>query len=568
MKVTDYIVSFLIRQGITDVFGYPGGMVTHLMDSLHKFRNEIHAHVTYHEQGAAFAACGYAQASGKPGVAYATSGPGATNLATGIANAYYDSIPTLFLTGQVNTYEGKGDLSLRQRGFQEMEVASFFSGVTKMSQYIDSAEDIRYYLEKACYLATCGRPGPVVLDIPMNIQRGEIDPESLRGYDRPEDMGMMPTDEACERIVSSLRNAKRPCVLVGAGVRISGMTEEFRELTGRLGIPVVASMPAVDTPSAYYYGMIGAYGVRCANFILSKSDCILSLGSRLDLRQTGVDTKLFATNAKLLRVDVDTDEFARKVKPDEEQIHINLAVLLPSLNLRSKHEAWDYAPWLRVCDEIRELLSAQDAQRPNEVVRQIGELIPDDSVITTDVGQNQVWVAQSFPARGRKILFSGGHGAMGYSLPAAIGAHYASGKRVFAFTGDGGLQMNLQELQFLARENISVKIILLNNHSLGMIRHFQEMYFSGSYVQTIRRGGYSVPDFERLSTAFGLPYVRVKREAGIKEITDLLLSEGSGFIEVMLEDMTYVYPKLAMGKVNQDQDPALDRELYQYIEDL
>ena len=245
MKVSDYIVEFLIEKGITDVFGYPGGMVTHLMDSLKKYDNKISSHVNYHEQASSFCACGYAQVKNKPGVAFATSGPGATNLLTGIANAYFDSIPTIFLTGQVNTYESKGKMKMRQKGFQETDIIKIANPITKYSKYIDKPEDIKYELEKAYYISMSGRKGPVVLDIPMNIFRADVDINNLRKYEQ-EELDENLKKEDINLILSELLKAKKPLIIAGNGINLASLNKEFKEAINKLGIPVVTSMISID----------------------------------------------------------------------------------------------------------------------------------------------------------------------------------------------------------------------------------------------------------------------------------------------------------------------------------
>ena len=570
MKVSDYITRFLIEHEITDVFGYPGGMITYLMDSFDKHKSELKSHVNYHEQASAFAACGYAQVSLKPGVAYTSSGPGATNLMTGIANAYFDSIPTIFITGQVNTYEAKGTLPLRQKGFQEMDVVSLASSITKYCVQVATAEDVRYHLEKAYYTSMNGRPGPVLLDIPMNIQRADIDPEKLHGFEPDSAVVSTSAEDVQKEIYNALQNAKRPCILVGAGVRASGTQHSLERWVNHLKIPVVSSMLAVDVlpNSPYYYQFVGAYGARHANFILAKSDLIICLGSRMDLRQTGANTDNFAINAKLIRIDIDDSEFSHKVKPDEKEFCINLKTLLPVLAEKNYLCDLNFSAWTTVCDEIKNKLDGKDNLEPNQIMERLSKKIEKDVVITTDVGQNQVWTAQSFIPTGQRILFSGGHGAMGYSLPAAIGAHYALGQKVVAFTGDGGLQMNIQELQFIARENLPILIILLNNTSLGMIRHFQEMYFDSNYVHTKKEGGYTTPNFQAIAVAYQIPYYRLENDDDLNNWETIRAHDGPVFLEIVLQDTTYVFPKLAMGKLNQDQDPELDRTLYEYLSKL
>ena len=561
MKVSDYIVTYLAGKGITDVFGYPGGMVTYLMESFHKYRGEITAHVNYHEQGSAFAACGYAQAALRPGVAYGTSGPGATNMFTGIANAFFDSTPTIFITGQVNTYESKAGTRARQKGFQEMDVVAAVDSYTKYSAYVESEADIRYHLEKAYHFALEGRPGPVLLDIPMNVQRQEVTPEELRSFTpSPDDDADI--EQLVGVIADSLGSAERPVVIAGAGIQAAGMGVSFNSWIEAAGVPVVTSMLAVDLMpgSELNYGFIGAYGDRAANFLVAKADLVVSIGSRLDIRQTGADLAGFAPGARLIRVDIDPCELTNRVKEDETQLIADLRTLLPALLNRAVTR--DFASWISVANELREQLDGYDHLPPNDLIAGFSALVPSNAVVTTDVGQNQVWVAQSFKMRGQRVLFSGGHGAMGYSLPAAIGAYYATRDLVVAFTGDGGIQMNIQELQFLAREQIPVKIVLVNNNSLGMIRHFQEMYFDQSYVQTVPQGGFTLPDFGGIAAGYRIPYVKVADASDLPLVAEVMASEGPALIELLVGSQTYVYPKLAMGKEPQDQEPELPRELY------
>ncbi len=568
MKVSDYMVDFFLSRGIKDVFGYPGGMVTHLIDSFSRRGDEISAHVNYHEQASAFCACGYAQVSGLPGIAYATSGPGATNLITGIANAFFDSIPGIFLTGQVNTFEAKGDLPIRQKGFQETDILSMVKGITKYCVYISQAEDIRYELEKAWYLANEGRKGPVLLDIPMNVLRSDVDPDSLPGFEEEPDR-ISNLKEKKGKLCEWMRQSRRPVLLIGAGVKSAGKEEAIRGLAKSWGIPVVSSMLAFDVfPKEYpnYFGFIGAYGTREANFIVAKSDLILSVGSRLDVRQVGARAENFGGEARIVRMDVDPNEFSRKIREDELEITCGISEFVKEMEAEDSFRA-PMEPWLTVCNEIRKRLEHMDEDRPNKLIGRLSEKLPEDLIITTDVGQNQVWVAQSFWVKEKqRVLFSGGHGAMGYSLPAAIGAYYGSRKPVVCLCGDGGIQMNIQELQFLARERLPILIVILNNCALGMIRHFQEMYFDSNYAQTMEEGGYTVPEFGKIAWGYGLDYHKISTDEDMEAYEPCL--DRPQVVEICLENPTYVFPKLEFGKPNQDQEPLLDRKLYQELMDL
>lgn len=575
MKVSDYIVDFLIEKGVSDVFGYPGGMVTHLIDSFEKRKNEITAHVNYHEQGAAFAACGYAQASGRVGVAYATSGPGATNLITGICHAWFDSVPVLFITGQVNTYEARGEYKVRQRGFQETNIVEMVQEVTKRSLCIESTEEVTKELERAWTIAQEGRKGPVLIDIPMNILKSDIEVEKYVGGSGTEPQKYSEPCK-CEKhrdfaeILNALERSKRPCIVAGAGVRGEKCRELFGKVTAKLNVPVVTSMIAVDllgNAGKWGYGFIGAYGTRTANFIVAKSDLIVTLGARLDVRQVGGKRSDFAPNAKIIRVDIDKNELEYQIRPEETDIWADAFDVLKYLDDNWKQPETYFKEWQMVCDTIQTTLTGVDDSKANRLVQLLSRQLPNDSIITTDVGQNQVWVAQSFLVRsGTRILFSGGHGSMGFSLPAAIGAYYGTGKLVFSFNGDGGFQMNMQELQFLVREKIPVKVFVFNNYALGMIRHFQEMYFGGAYAQTVEGNGYTVPALDRLAGAYGLDYYRYESE---EEIDGAFLRDNRpAIIEVCLNESTYVYPKLEFGKTNQDQEPLLDRGIFEELMNL
>ena len=566
MKVADYIVKFLGEKGIEHVFGYPGGMVTHLMEAFSKVTNPK-AHINYHEQAAAFSACGYAQASGKVGVAYATSGPGATNMLTGICNAYFDSIPVIFITGQVNSYEMKNGLKIRQRGFQETNIISMVGECTKYCECVTNKEKIRFCLEKAWYVASEGRPGPVLLDIPMDILKSEIEVEELEKFNIPQQKENR-DEEYIQVIREYLSNAKRPCILIGAGVKIANKENEIRSQLEKWSIPVVSSMIAYDVmgDSDNYYGYIGAYGDRCANFIVAKSDLLLVIGSRLDIRQVGIHREKFAENAKIVRIDIDKRELDYRIRQDDITIQCDIKDFIKKCS-DLEINCVEYNEWRNICDEIKNKLYNIDIYKPNKLISSLSKKSSENIIITTDVGQNQVWIAQSYKIVGKqKVLFSGGHGAMGYSLPAAIGAYYGSGRPVICFNGDGGFQMNMQECQFIAREKLPILIVIFNNHALGMIRHFQEMYFDKNYYQTIEREGYEAPRFDMLAKAFNFKYQKIVE---IKDIDNIEWDMKSPtMLEILINEDTYVFPKLEFGKDNQDQVPLIPRKLYNYLMEL
>ena len=570
MKTSDYIVEYLIKTGITDVFGYPGGMVTHLMDSLYKRSSEINTHILLHEDAASFAACGFAQASGKVGVAFATSGPGATNLLTGIANAYFDSISTVFITGNVNTFESKMNSGLRQKGFQETNIVSMAKPICKKTFYIEKKEDVCKIVNEAFQIAVSNRKGPVLIDIPMDIMRANIDSEGKniciidnKQYD----------NEIFEQdITNALLNSKRPCILVGNGIKISKQVGIIRGILRSCHIPVVSSMIACDIIpedqglEGIYYGYIGAYGNRTANFVVAKSDLVICIGTRLSIRQVGANRSNFAPNAKIFRIDVDENELKNVIREDDNVYKISIEEALPIIR-KVLNSIKSYDEWINVCKEIKNQIKYFDETDPNRIINAISKKIPDGYGVVADVGQHMVWVAQSFHFKPNQVAyFSGGMGVMGYALPAAIGVYYASKKPVICFIGDGGMQMIIEELQFIKTNKLPIKIFVINNNALGMIRHFQEMYFDKQYAYTVSENGYTSPDFCKIASAYGINSIKLTNLIEVNKID--LNGSNSLLYDVVLKGDTYVFPKLEYGKPNQDQEPLLDRELYNYLMSL
>lgn len=569
MLVAEYIAKFIKSKGTSHAFGYPGGMVTYLMDAFDDLP-DFYAYSLYHEQSASFAASAYAQRINKIGVVYATSGPGATNLVTGIAHAFYESVPVLFITGQVNTKEAKGSLQIRQKGFQETDVISIVKSITKYTTYVSTANDIRYELEKAYFEATNGRPGPVLLDIPIDIQRTEINPLNLRSFSEANPV-MIDYKSSMKIFNDNLQNAKKPVLLLGNGVNVSNSREQIKKIIDRLQIPVVTSMIAVDVLESSHplnFSFIGAYGTRYSNLILSQADLIITMGSRLDIRQTGSNIKEFAKSAKILRFDIDENEFTNVINPSTINLKVNLCDFLDKLLENESSQIQNHKSWLKQCNFYKTKLNHIDDLTPNMIVSKISMLIPDNSTISTDVGQNQVWISQSFQVkRHQRILYSGGHGSMGYSLPAAIGAYYATKQKIYCFNGDGGLQINIQELQFIYREKLPIKIIVLNNNSLGMIRHFQEMYFNSNFAQTVENKGYSAPDFTDIARAYKIKSKSIYDVEEIGDIEGWLNDNEPCLINVYVGNTTFVFPKLEFTKPLYDQEPPLDRELLKELLD-
>lgn len=564
MKVSDYIVKFIESKNVYDVFGYPGGMVTHLMDSFDKSTN-ITQHILYNEQGVSFAACGYAQISNKTGICFATSGPGVTNLITGIANAYYDSIPVIFITGQVNTYEQKLNDSMRQKAFQEMPVVDVVKKISKYAVSIKNAEDIPYELEKAYFISHNKRKGSVVIDIPMDIQRTDIDLDKCKkfiGQDNSFPYNL-------EVFYNELSMANRPLLIVGNGIKQQGAEDLLDLFCSKYNIPIVCSMPGVGIlPSdcKKFFGFIGSYGHRSANILTQKADLIISIGTRLSSRQISLNRKEFAPGAKIIRIDIDENELENNIHKDDINIQMEITQFLKE-TIDTSYE-YTNSEWLDTATQIKENLKDLDIKNNNKIMDSISQIVPDDAVITTDVGQNQVWVAQSFNFKKKqKVIFSTGHGAMGYALPSAVGSYFAANRTVISINGDGGFQMNIQELATISQKKLPIKIIVINNHSLGMIRHFQEMYFESNFALTKENKGYITCDFVEIANAYGIEAYNVDINS-IEKYRDLFYDSKPYLFNVEMCDSTYVFPKLAMGKPLYDQEPLMDRDLLRKIIEL
>lgn len=574
MKLSDYVIDFIVKEGVSHIFEFIGGAITHLIDSTVD-RDDIQCVSVHHEQSGAFAAEAYARINGRLGVAMATSGPGALNMVTGIGSCWFDSVPCLFITGQVNTYEYKFERPIRQIGFQETDIVSVIKPLTKYSEMVVDAENIRYHLEKAVYLAQSGRPGPVLLDIPMNIQRAQIDPEQLKSFFDSQEYLDIQAEQHCrlerlDEIVKLLAAAKRPVILAGGGVRTARAAAELHVLVEVTGIPVVSSLMGLDAVShdnQEYMGMIGSYGNRYSNLTLANCDFLLILGSRLDSRQTGTRPETFARAATKVHVDIDPIELQAKVQVDIAlQCHIK--TFLRALNEKLVTSAKpDIAEWLTVVNGYKQKYptrmnpAVSDSIDPNLFMESLSAASSEGDIVTLDVGQNQMWAAQSFRMKkGQRMLISGGMGAMGFALPAAMGAaKAATGANVVAIAGDGGIQVNIQDLDTIVQHQLPIKIFTLNNNCLGMVRQFQDMYFSGRQQSTVV--GYGCPDLCRIAEAYGLPAFTIGDMQEASEVIERVMAmPGPVFVNVMLEQGTCVNPKLVVNKPIEDMSPELDRE--------
>ena len=580
MKLSDYIVAFLQKKGIRHFFGYQGTMIAHVVDSIER-NPETENHSSYNEQGAAFAACGYAQAKEECACAYATSGPGAVNLLSGVADAYYDSLPVIFLTGQLNTYEYSGIEGLRQQGFQETDIVAMAKPVTKYAVQIRNPEDIVVELNKAYHIATTGRKGPVLIDLPMNIQRSEVENPvyDMTFEDKHTDTAVV--RQAADTILEALEHAKRPMIMLGHGVDSHAAQQELISFAQKRQIPIITSVLAksvlgYDNP--LNFGCIGgAYGHRYANMIANaKSDLLLCFGISLCTRQIGTKVYEFAKNAKIIRVDIDQYNLQRNIHEngkDEVKLQAETGAVIDCLAKAVFQEKDVTGDWLNVCTEIKENLQAVDdntpERYPNRMIADLSDMLTDTSAIAVDVGQHMVWSYQSFKNHeGQKLLFSGGHGAMGYGLPAAIGAYFATGKPTACICGDGALQMNIQELEWVKRENLPVKIMVMNNEALGMIRHLQRDYFDCLFAGTTDGCGFASCDFSAVAEAYGIPAMRINCDAVKEEAPQFLEGQGPKLLEVMLEHGTFAYPKTCLGEPIHNQQPYAPKEVYDRLMEL
>lgn len=576
MKSSDYIVDFLVKKGIRHCYGYQGTMIAHLVDSIGSSKDLVN-HSCYNEQGAAFAAVGQAKTTGEVAFAYATSGPGAANLISGIADAYYDSTPVVFITGQLNSYEYLSVKGIKQHGFQEMDVIAAVRSVVKFCTKVEKIQDIRRAMEEAFYWATEGRPGPVLIDLPMDMQRQEIDPLQLDGFIPPEQIPQDDPAQAAALILDKISKAARPVLLLGNGIsKDPKVRKTVIALIEKLGIPVVTSIFGRDIlpyNSNFNFGFIGAaYGHRYANMIVNKkTDLIVSLGASLCKRQVGMKPLEFAESAEIIRIDLDPIELQRQIHPDEISFLVDCNDVVSELNiLLDKYSLPPHTNWLQICSEIKATLETFDdlctERKPNTVIETISRQTNDLSVLCCDVGQHQMWCAQSYELKeGQRLLFSGGHGAMGFSLPAAIGAYYGADAPVGVICGDGSFQMNIQELQLVFREQIPMTIFILNNNSLGLIQQQQDDIFNGRYHGSVSSGGYLSPDFKRIGEAYGISSYQIDNNADLSDLLKKLDYNKPNLVEIIIDTNSRAYPKTPFSEVMHNQKPYIPTELLEEL---
>lgn len=566
MKASDYIAKFLELKGIGYVFELSGGMITHLLDSLNQVTS-VKIVTMHHEQGASFAADAYGRVTGIPGVALATSGPGATNLLTGIASCYFDSSPAVFITGQVNIHEQKGNRPIRQLGFQETDIVAMAEPITKKCYRVCKVEDIPDILNEAFKIATEGRPGPVLIDIPMNIQRENINLSEVVIKNEPvSSNAIIDFSSELSQLSLAIAASKKPVLLVGRGVKASFSEEKLEAFLALTKIPVVTTLLAIDA-LAYDHkqkiGFIGSYGNRWANIAFGECDLLIVLGSRLDIRQTGADTTFFE-NREIYHIDCEKGEINNRIK-NCIPIVLDVNDFLTQFNTKFKDDHfekpidwYEYIETLKIkWPDTKELTTL--GINPNVFMHQLSKKSLKSKAYLADVGAHQMWTAQSIELSQKQLfLTSGGMGAMGFALPAAIGTCLALDvSPVVTIIGDGCMQINIQELQTIVRNNLPIKIIVMNNQNLGMIRQFQDSYFESRYQSTW--WGYSAPNFEKVATAYGISARTVTNDLEVSEALEWMWSEDNEpkpiLLQVMIDPHTNTYPKIAFGKPITEMEP-------------
>jgi len=559
VQVSDYIAQYLAAQGVTDVFGIPGGVV---LDLLYAFKrcNGIEPHLCYHEQAAGFAACGYAQASGRLGVAYATRGPGFTNLISAISDAFSDSIPVLFITGHSAR---ELNPNMRVVADQELDTCNIVKSITKYVVRIDSADQLPQEFKNAVSLAQDGRKGPVLLDIASYIWKSEIC-EDLSVADCNDTEGCCLED--AEAIAKLIRTAKKPVFLIGDGIHQTATEKHFSTLASKIRIPIISSRYAHDVvgDDERYFGYIGSHGIRAANFVLSKADVVVSLGNRLCFPLTSASYAPITEKATFIRIETDEGELERDI-PGSKVYRMDLNAFF-SVFEKNGVGIDSHTTWVDTCIEIRNRLAEEDLNSAVCRIEYIISSMPEKSVIIADVGNNEFWVSRAcVHARSNKrTLYSKSFGSLGCALGKAVGAYYATGCPVMCFVGDQGLQLNIQELQTISQNKIPVAVVLLNNQSSGMIKDRQALLFNGDYLHTTQDSGYGTPDFEKISEGYGLPYTCVTMYDDNVLNTNVLPC----VIEIEIDENIGLSPYLPKGNHIQNMAPILDADKYTYINEL
>ena len=562
MKLSDYVVRQLADWGVRHIFLVTGGGAMHLNDSIGR-ESRIQYICNHHEQASAMAAECYARVSGLPGVLNVTTGPGGINALNGVFGAWTDSVPMLVLSGQVKRetcMRCRRLTGLRQLGDQEADIVAMVEKISKYAVMIDDPTSVRYHLERAWYLARHGRPGPCWLDIPVDVQSAQIDPNVLRCYDPAEDeisCNRARLRDTCRDVLARIRNASRPVILSGTGVRAAAAVAEFDELIHRLGIPVTTAWThdVIATDDPLYCGRQGTIGDRAGNFTVQSADLLLILGSRLNIRQTSYNWQSFAPRAFKIQVDIDPAEMRKPFVRIDYPIKADLKVFLTELIEQCKSEdykAGAHSEWLGWCrDRVARYPVVQQRQRqpgpplnPYYFIEYLSDLLAADDLVVCGNATSCIVPFQAMRLkRGERLISNSGSASMGYELPAAIGAAFARpGQRIICLGGDGSLQMNIQELQTIVHHQLPVKIFVLNNSGYLSMRSTQSSFF-GRLTGESRTTGVSFPDMAKVACAYGIPAQRIDREQQFSAVKQALVAAGPALLDVVLDPQQEFEPR-------------------------
>ena len=546
---SDLVLETLRDLGIDTIFGYPGGAVLPFYDAIYNFKGIRHI-LGRHEQGCLHEAEGYAKSTGKLGVAVVTSGPGATNAITGIADAMSDSVPLLVFTGQV------ARAGIGKDAFQEADIVGITMPITKYNYQVRETADIPRIITEAVHIATTGRPGPVVIDLPKDVSALETDfiysPEvNLPSYQPT----LEPNDMQIKKILKQLSKAKKPVLLAGGGISYAEAAAELNEFAERYQIPVVTSLlgqGTIATTHPLFLGMGGMHGSFAANIAMTEADFMISIGCRFDDRLTG-NPKTFAKNAKVAHIDIDPAEIGKIISADIPVVgdaKKALQMLLAEPTVHNNTEKW-IEKVTKDKNRVRSYDKKERVVQPQAVIERIGELTNGDAIVVTDVGQHQMWTAQYYPYHNeRQLVTSGGLGTMGFGIPAAIGAKIANpDKEVVLFVGDGGFQMTNQELAILNIYKVPIKVVMLNNHSLGMVRQWQESFYEGRTSESVFD---TLPDFQLMAQAYGIKNYKFDNPDTLAQDLEVITEDVPMLIEVDISRKEQVLPMVPAGKSNHE----------------
>jgi acetolactate synthase I/II/III large subunit len=576
MKLSDFVAHFLAQQSIRHVFAISGGASLHLIHSVAD-NPQLDLICPHHEQAAAMAADAYSRLSGNIGAAIATSGPGATNLITGICCAFYDSVPVLFITGQVSTFRMRGDTGVRQLGFQETDIVNVVRPITKYAALVHDPKDIRHELEKAVWIARHGRPGPVLVDIPDNLQRENIDVASLRGF-TPELTPAEPERELADdvrQVVSLLATAERPVLVLGWGVRLAKCLEDALDLVRRAGIPTLLTWGALDYmphSEPLLIGSFGTHGTRYGNFALQNSDLVIAIGSRMDTHSVGSPFSSFARAAKKVMVDIDAAEIG-KFSRENLRIDVPIAadaasVIREMLAALSNTKLPEWREWKRTITDwkksfpvVAEAYRQGKTVNPYVFVEALADAAREDETIVVDSGCGVAWLGQAFVFKAKqRYIHAFNNTPMGYALPGAIGASLATGRRVLCVAGDGGLHVNIHELATVVRHRLPVKIFVLNNRGYSMIQQTQDQWLGSRYFASSLQGGLGFPDFVALAKAYGMNSFAIRSNDDITDgIQRALADDEPILVDLEIPSSERVIPQVKFGRPIEDCEPLLPR---------